>query len=339
MAVFADSMEFATRLMPEYPAGTWGPALTCGDTDDWLRAFLREPLHRARPADAGRPWSRILLSEHADRSNYDQLIALAREGAPIPDRTVCVAGSGHGFHGFKGRSWAAVPGNLHLSVYLAPRRPIDRFEVAFMALAAVSVVDAMDRVPGLAGRAGIRWVNDVVLDGAKVAGVLAYTQAQRTTVNAAVLGLGVNVGTSPALAPTPFVPAVTHLGEHVPGDADLLPAFFHALLDALDRNYRTLLDRGHGSLVDRYRARSVVVGREVAVCAEDSDAEPRVLDRGVVASIGHGLELYLEGRDAPVTRGRIVVGEPQQMTSPTGLTSSTSPTSPTSPTSLTSVTI
>lgn len=306
MAVFTDNMEFAARLMPDPRPAGWGPALTCDDTDDWLEVFLREPRYRARPADAGRPWSRILLSEVADGSNYDRLIDLARAGAPVPDGTVCVAGSGRGFHGFKGRSWAAVPGNLHLSVYLAPRRAIERFEVAFMALAAVSVVDAMDRVPALAGRAGIRWVNDVMLEGAKVAGVLAYTQAQRTTVNAAVLGIGVNVETRPAVVPTAFVPAVTHLAEHAPAD-DLLPRFFHHLLDALDRNYGTLLDRGHASLVDRYRSRSVVVGREVAVCAEDSDAEPRVLDRGVVASVGDGLELYFEGRAAPVTRGRIVV--------------------------------
>jgi BirA family biotin operon repressor/biotin-[acetyl-CoA-carboxylase] ligase len=331
VAVFTDSTEFAARLMPDFPLHCWGPALTCDDTDDWLRVFLREPRYRARPADAGRPWSHVILSEAAASSNYDRLIDLARDGAAVPDRTVCVAGAGRGFHGFKGRSWAAVPGNLHLSVYLSPRRPIERFEVAFMALAAVSVVDAMDRVPALAGRAGIRWVNDVVLDGAKVAGVLAYTQAQRTTVNAAVLGIGVNVGTRPPVTPTAFVPAVTHLAEHAPVD-DLLPRFFRHLLDALDRNYRALLDRGHAELVDRYRSRSVVVGREVAVCAEDSDAEPRVLDRGVVASVGDGLELYLEGRAAPVTRGRIVVEDTLAMPS------SDAPTSVTSLTSLTGVT-
>jgi len=142
------------------------------------------------------------------------------------------------------------------------------------------------------------------------------------------------------------VPAVTHLAAHAPADG-LLPRFFRHLLDALDRNYRTLLERGHGSLVDRYRERSMVVGRPVAVCAEDSDAEPRVLDRGVVASVGDGLELYLEGRAEPVTRGRIVVEDGAAATppaAPTGSTSVTSPTSSTrstrstSPTTLTGVT-
>jgi BirA family biotin operon repressor/biotin-[acetyl-CoA-carboxylase] ligase len=315
LAVFTDSPEFAARVMSEFPASQWGPAVTRGDIDRWLRGFLRESPHMVRPADAGRPWSHILLARSADGSNYDRLIELVRAGTSLPDRLACLAGSGHGFHGFKGRSWAAVPGNLHLSVHLAPRRPIERFEVAFMALAAVSVVDAIDRVPGLEGRAGIRWVNDVVLDGAKVAGVLAYTHAQRSTVNSAILGIGVNVATHPPVEPTPFVPAVTHLGEHTSGGR-LLPIFFRHLLDALDRNYHSLLRHGYESLVDRYRARSVVVGRTVAVCAEDSDTEPEVRTRGVVRALGDGLELWLEGHDTPVTRGRIMLGEPALAGSP-----------------------
>ena len=315
MAVFADSLDFAARVLPERPARKWGPALARGDVDRWVGAFLREPMHMARPVDIGRPWRHILLTEHAPASNYDRLIEAARSREALPDRVVCVAGAGRGFHGFKGRSWSAVPGNLHLSVHLAPRRPVERFEVAFMALAAVSVVDAIDRLPGLEGQAGIRWVNDVVLDGAKVAGVLAYTQAQKSTVNAVILGIGVNVATRPPVEPTPFVPAVTHLADHVAGgapDAALLSSFFGHLLDALDRNYRRLLSRGSRSLVDRYRDRSVVVGREVAVCADDADVRPRVLKRGVVRSVGDGLELHLEGQEAPVTRGRIIVGEPAQ---------------------------
>lgn len=308
MAIFTDSPDFAAEILPESPASRWDPSVDGGDMDRLLRAFLREPAQTLGPTTVGRPWSHVLVSETADRSNYDRLIELVREGVPLPDRLLCLAGSGQGFHGSKGRPWSAVPGNIHLSLHLAPRRPVPRFEVAFMALAAVSVVDAVDRVPGLEGCAGIRWVNDVVLDGAKVAGVLAYTHAQRTTVNAAVLGIGVNVQTRPPVEPTPFVPAVTSLQEHAPADATLLPSFFRDLLDALDRNYATLLADGHETLIERYRARSVVVGREVTVCAENSDVEPRILSRGVVDSVGDGLELHLAGRAEPVTRGRIIIG-------------------------------
>ncbi len=312
MAVFTDSPQFAAQVLQEEPTGWWGPTLVDGDIDRWLEGFLREPSYMLRPTDVGRPWSHILLSETSDGSNYDRLIELVRAGTRLPDRLACLAGSGTGFHGFKGRHWSAVPGNIHLSIHLAPHRHIERFEVAFMALAAVSVVEAVDRIPGLAGRAGIRWVNDVVIDGAKLAGVLAYTHARQTEVNSAVLGIGVNVRTRPPVAPTSFVPAVTSLRDHAaPDDARLAP-FLRHLLETLDRNYRVLLTRGYRPLVDRYRTRSVVVGREIVVCADSCDLEPRVITRGVVESLGEGLELHLEGRERPVTRGRIIVGDGAQ---------------------------
>lgn len=309
MAVFTDSPEFAAVVLPEHIDRRFDPPT---DLDPRIRTILGAFLHESRgiveaPEGAG-PWAHLLLTEFALRSNYDQFVRLAREGVRLPDRLACLAGAGHGFRGFKGRAWAAVPGNIHLSVHLAPGRPIERFEVAFTVLAALSVLDAVDRVPGLSGRAGLKWVNDVVVGEAKIGGVLAYTQTQGTVVSSAVLGMGVNVQTRPAVEPTPFVPAVSCLREHAADpDADLRRAFFGDLLDALDRNYRILLSEGHGALVERYRARSVVLGREVAVCPEDSDRNPCVHARGTVRAMGDGLELHLEGRPEPVTRGRLIL--------------------------------
>ncbi len=318
MAVYTDNPAFAARFVGGPVGSDWSP-VEDGELADLLGEFLRRPLLRRRPGPHG--WTHLLLAETADRSNYDRLIELVRAGRILPDRLLCLAGSGRGFHGFKGRHWAAVPGNVHLSVHLAPQRAIERFEVAFMALAAVAVVEAIDRVSGIEQRPGIRWVNDIVFGPAKVGGVLAYTHARRTTVNAAILGIGVNVLTRPEVEPTPFVPSVTALAEHTRTAAatpepdatvPLLATFLARLLDALDRNYRTLLDRGHRPIVEAYRSRSVVVGREVEIRAEDSDAEPRVMARGVVRAIGDGLELFLEGRNEPVTRGRIVVVDPPE---------------------------
>jgi BirA family biotin operon repressor/biotin-[acetyl-CoA-carboxylase] ligase len=273
-----------------------------------LRTFLGDGALLRAPAQPS-PWTLVLLAEHAPRSNYDALIELARAGADLPHGMACLAGSGRGFHGFKGRSWQAIPGNLHLSVHFAPGREVERFEVTFTVLAALSVLDALDAVPGMEGRAGLKWVNDVVVEGAKVAGVLAYTQTQDRTVGRAVLGMGVNVLATPGLEPTPFVPAVTSVGEVLGSSPHgLLGRVFRGLLDALDRNYRTLLEEGFRPLLVRYRERSVILGQEVAVCSEDSGGVPQVIAHGRVLALGDGLELHLEGRDQPVTRGRLILG-------------------------------
>lgn len=290
----------------ERPSGITGPI---------LEAFLGGgPYFQGPPSPP--PWDLLILAEEAPRSNYDVFLELARNRAPLPPFTAALAGSGSGFHGSRGRPWAALPGNLHLSVSLAPEQTVDRFEVAFTVLAALSVVDALDAIPGLAGRAGLKWVNDVVAEGAKVAGVLAYTQTQDRRVSRAVLGVGVNVLATPALPPTPFVPRATSVAELLGGPRPgLLATVFQGVLEALARNYRILLERGSGALVDRYRVRSVVLGQQVTVCSEDSDGTAEVWASGRLVALGDGLELYLEGHDTPFTRGRLLLGPPPEPSS------------------------
>lgn len=317
MGVYTDSPDYAATVLASRLVETFSPVV---ETD----SAARPPLHDFfRPGHAvygssedPAGWDHLLVTAFAPRSNYDALIRLARRSM-LPDRMACLAGSGVGFHGYKGRSWAAAPGNLHLSVHLRPDRPVARFEVAFTILAALSVVEAVDAVPGLAGAAGVKWVNDVVLDGAKIAGVLAYTQSGDAGVRSAVLGMGVNVETAPGVAPTPFVPRVSCLRDRSPAAAaDLRRRVLAALLDALARNYATLLAEGYLPLLERYRARSVVVGREVTIATEDSDAELSPLVGGKVVCIGDGLELYLEGSPVPVTRGRLVLDGPAAVAQP-----------------------
>jgi BirA family biotin operon repressor/biotin-[acetyl-CoA-carboxylase] ligase len=257
-------------------------------------------------------WTHLFLTADSAHSQCAQLIALSRSGHDIPDRTACLAGTGQGFHGFKGRPWSAAPGNIHLAVHFAPARVIERFEVAFTILAALSVVDALDEVPGLRHRSGIRWVNDIVVDDAKLGGVLAYTQTRDRTVTSAVLGIGLNVEVTPAVGLTPFVPAVSSLRDlSADGACVTQREMLEQLLSALQRNYDRLLQTGYRPLLERYRKRSTIIGRECTVCTDESDMEIEVTATGRVIAIGDGLELHLEGERKPVTRGRLFIGQPR----------------------------
>jgi BirA family biotin operon repressor/biotin-[acetyl-CoA-carboxylase] ligase len=171
-------------------------------------------------------------------------------------------------------------------------------------------VDAIDGLPGLKHDPGIRWVNDIVLGDAKVGGVLAYTQTQGQMVTSAVLGIGLNVEATPAVEPTPFVPAVSSLRDLVADGASVsLRVLVERLLDALHRNYEVLLQAGYQPLLERYRQHSTVTGKHCQVCTEESDQVPRVIASGQLVAIGDGLELHLKGHDKPITRGRLLVGE------------------------------
>lgn len=310
MLVYTDNIDFAVEVLPE---GTGGQFNTCAGLDPPIQAMADALLESQRTWHVGTApspaWGHLFLTGDSARSQCDQLIDLSRNGHSIPDRTLCLARTGRNFHGFKGRPWAAAPGNIHLAAHFAPGCAIERFEVAFTVLAALSVVDAIDDVPDLRDRSGIRWVNDIMVKGAKIGGVLAYTQTRDRTVTSAVVGIGLNVATTPVVAPTPFVPAVSSLRALAAGGPAITQRFvLDRLLSALDRNYRLLLQAGPWLLLERYRQRSTILGQECTVCTDESDTDIDVIAAGTVLSIGDGLELHFAGGGRPVTRGRLVVG-------------------------------
>jgi len=309
MAVYTDDPQFATAFLPPEVADGFAPAET---PVPHLGALFSEVFGKKQPFVSRKPggdfFSNLLLTGFSHRSQYDLLIELARTQEGLPDWVVCLAGAGEEFHGFKGRPWRSVEGNLHLAVHFAPKKEIDRFAVAFTILAALSVAESLNQIVGLGKRPRIKWVNDILLGDAKVGGVLAYTQSQGKAVTSAVLGIGVNLETRPRVESTPFVPKVAAVRDFLPDDGQRLrEVVLWALLETLGRNYQVLLEEGVTPLLDRYRSRSLVVGREVSVCSEDSDESIEVLARGRVTGLGENLELFLDGRDDPITGGRLVL--------------------------------
>ena len=181
------------------------------------------------------------------------------------------------------------------------------------ALPTVSVVDAVRALTAESLQPGIKWVNDVLLAGRKIAGVLTSTQTQGDRLTAVLLGIGLNVASVPPVETTPFVPSAGSLaaaGASV-GVIDALAA----VLDALAARMIELVEEGPGLLLDAYRAASLVIGREVCVFDEAAleaaaaGVPSRPFARGTVRGIGDDLSLLLDTLPEPVTRGRLVFAE------------------------------
>jgi BirA family biotin operon repressor/biotin-[acetyl-CoA-carboxylase] ligase len=308
MKVYTDSTKFADLMVSGASWRACEPKDVPTEIGQLNAEIFGERKVFVAEVQGGQRWQYLLAAESSVRSQYDLLIELRRQGRRIPDGVLCLSGAGTGLHGLRQRPWAAEAGNIHLSVHLLPKKRVTESGIPFMVLAAVSVIDAIDSVAGLGERAGIKWVNDILLEEGKVAGVLAYTEGAGRSIDAAVLGIGLNVETTPSIAGTPFVPSVGSLGEHVVDSSGCRQdVVLEALLEALDNNYELLLDGKKSDLIDRYRKRSVVIGREVAVCVDDASSHPKTIVKGKVQNIGENLELYLAGHEAPVTRGRLIL--------------------------------
>jgi len=171
---------------------------------------------------------------------------LAVGGAPHGALVTAAAQSAG--HGRQGRAWVTPPGRA-LACSLVLREP-PRLLPMIAALAVADVADALDA----AGRtAAIKWPNDVLLDGRKVAGILAEGRPQEGWV---VLGIGVNVAVPEDDFPPELREIATSLGR-VPADVE--PAL--ALL--LDRLAHWLAATP-GAAMEAYRARDALAGREIS---------------------------------------------------------------------------
>ena len=253
-------------------------------------------------------WQYVLFVKSSRRSQYDIVNELVQKNIKLPGSILCVAGEGTNFHGFKNRSWMAPSGNIYLTAYFTPNCTIDHFGAGFMILAAISVIDAIDTVPEINYKAGIKWVNDVLINGAKVGGVLAYTQQEANIVTGATLGIGLNVATAPNVKPTPFVPQAAALSDFCTGAKPCdFKLIFESLINALDCNYRKLVKGGYYELLERYREKSIAIGRKVEICSDTSTEDAEVIAEGLVAGIGDNLELILEGQAKHITRGRLIL--------------------------------
>ena len=113
----------------------------------------------------------------------------ARQGeAGVEEGAVVVAETQTASRGRLGRSWVSRPGNLYLSVLFYPTLQTLPF---LSSLAGVAVVRAISRVTALQPR--IKWPNDVLLEGKKVAGVLVESAIAGDMIRYAVVGVGINV--------------------------------------------------------------------------------------------------------------------------------------------------
>jgi BirA family biotin operon repressor/biotin-[acetyl-CoA-carboxylase] ligase len=168
---------------------------------------------------------RLIACETVGSTNSEALArARAGETGPlwITARTQ-TAGRGR-----RGRTWVSEPGNLYATLLLADPAPPERAaQLSFVtALATYDAIAAC--APALAARLAFKWPNDVLLDGAKLAGILIDAEGTRPLLVA--VGVGVNCRHHPVATDFP----ATDLASAAAGVA--VEALFRALsLAMVDR--------------------------------------------------------------------------------------------------------
>ena len=207
-------------------------------------------------------------------STNDTLRELATDGAR--EGTVVVADMQRNGRGRRGAAWFSPPGvNLYASVLFRPAIEPEEM-LSFSFIASLALVDAIE---ALGVSATIKWPNDVLVNGKKVAGTLVDCGMRGAAVDYVILGVGVNVNVPMHVLRTALGPAAgfaTSLSAVLGRDVER-GALLASWLDAVDGWYRRWKHEGPEALRKAWAGRDILTGRRVEVRGDATTFDGRVL--------------------------------------------------------------
>lgn len=244
-------------------------------------------------------WDWLFLTRYAAKSQFDQLRLIPIEGTTSFPSIACLALEGNDFHGSQGRSWNASFGNLHLSTLIAPNCcPKKKWIGSEWIIAASAGIHA-----GLTATCKnqvafeIKWMNDVLSRGQKIAGALTATDWTGDRLNRLVWGIGLNVHTAPSADSNSlgFTPGCLSDLLLNPNPVKELPEnlFWESLmnlLNSLARSYNSVWEAGLKDIYAYYISHAAFIGQEIHIL----DPNTSTVKSGILEEIKADLTLKIK---------------------------------------------
>lgn len=222
----------------------------------------------------------VFLPEAA--STMDVAKELARKGCPA--FTVAVAGRQTEGRGRMRRVWDSGEGGLYFTVVLRPSLPV-LWSPRANFLAALTLADVLRERYGV--DAGLKWPNDILVQGRKLSGLLAEMESEGDRVNFINVGIGLNVNNRPPAMAPPAVSLQELLGRTI-SRRDILARFLDDLEQAMEAE-------PWDTVMAAWRARSVTLGRPVRI------ATARDQINGTAVDVDENGALLLRQADGTMT--------------------------------------
>src|SRR5438093_1584961 len=197
-------------------------------------------------------------------STNDVIEKLARDG--VKEGAVVFAEAQTKGRGRLGRKWISpARKGLWFSVLLRPElRPQETTQLTVAS--ATALRRAIQSQTGLTPE--IKWPNDIVIRGKKVAGILTELNAELDRVKYVILGLGVDVNLNAADFPSDLRKLATSLKAEL-GKGVSRPELAVAILRELDRDYSRLCSGRFSAVADEWEEHCTTIGHHVVIRAGD----------------------------------------------------------------------
>lgn len=233
--------------------------------------FLDSALVRAHLNESAL-WRGIDVVDSTGSTNAD-MVRLARAG--VGEGRLLIAGEQTAGRGRLDRTWASPRGSsVSISMLLQPSPEFARWGWLSL-LTGMAVTSALEEIAPGGSTVQLKWPNDVLIDGAKVCGILSE-RVEHPSGAKAVVGVGLNLGMRREDLPVPTATSLSLAG--FPVDQERIIAGF---LGHMEMYYA--LWQAKGSLEEEYRSRCTSVGADLSITIA-----PDVAIRGR----GHGVDEF-----------------------------------------------
>lgn len=244
---------------------------------------------------------RILYKDVVD-STQNIAIAIAEKGTGTHG-TVVIAEKQRQGRGRLRREWLSPSGGLWMSVILEPDVPT-RIVTLLPFIAALSVCHAIRQCTGLDAK--LKWPNDVMISGKKVAGILLDISAEAEHVNYSVIGIGINANIDSTSISARFAedaPRITSISDQLGHNVSKLE-LARTVLENLEKRLSDLNDKGAHVILKEWESNADMLGRQVRVLQNG-----RTVCQGVARSVADDGSLIIQdgSREVKIASGDIRV--------------------------------
>ena len=175
-----------------------------------------------------------------------------------------------------GKPWSSPQGNLYGTFALTAQKPDPEMaQVSFIAAVALAeVLEALDLKPQL------KWPNDILIEGAKISGILLEKHK-----SVLLVGIGVNISSHPEISSSYKTTSLAALGKHI-----VPKNLAQNLRSALSEKMQSWQERGFGPIRKAWLKRAYGLGQVI-----DVRLDGRMRHRGVFSGLDDQGALQLKG--------------------------------------------
>ena len=244
------------------------------------------------------PWRDTLYWYPDTDSTNTQANLLAKSGAP--HGTVLVAGLQTGGRGRMGRTFQSPEGKgVYLSVILRPDCPPSDL-MHLTCAAGVAMLEAVEKASGV--RPQVKWINDLVVNGKKLGGILTEMSVDKGMVDYAIIGIGINCLQKEGDFPPEIADLATSLS--LAANRSIPPEKLAAAMIESLWKMSCILFVEKRQLMSVYKENCITLGKDIQVIRSD-----RILPGKAIALDEDGglLVVYADGSSEPVSSGEVSV--------------------------------